>query len=252
MSNETTPLYMVRMRARADRLMALGRRRRLPLRETDLGYLVHSQLGGLFGDRAPAPFAVTDDRGRWLTVLAYGDRSDAELEDHARAFSDPAIYATLEWESFSSKPMPERWARGRRLAFELRACPIVRLASAGPSHTTSKRPELDAFLARCTREPDRRHDRQEVYREWLEAQLDRQGGARPVSISIEGYKRERLLRPTHRQKSRFHRVERPDVTFSGELEVIDEAGFGALVRRGVGRHRAFGFGMLLLQPARGG
>ena len=42
---------------------------------------------------------------------------------------------------------------------------------------------------------------------------------------------------------------RPDVTFRGTLQVTDPDRFHALLARGVGRHRAFGFGMLLLRPA---
>jgi CRISPR system Cascade subunit CasE len=40
----------------------------------------------------------------------------------------------------------------------------------------------------------------------------------------------------------------PDVILAGELTVADAEGFLALLARGVGRHRAFGFGMLLLSP----
>jgi CRISPR system Cascade subunit CasE len=43
---------------------------------------------------------------------------------------------------------------------------------------------------------------------------------------------------------------RPDATFRGTLRVDDPARFAAAaLARGVGRHRAFGFGMLLLRPA---
>jgi CRISPR system Cascade subunit CasE len=46
-------------------------------------------------------------------------------------------------------------------------------------------------------------------------------------------------------------LRKPDVTFRGMLEVVEPGAFEALLRRGVGRHRAFGFGMLLLRPHRG-
>jgi len=36
---------------------------------------------------------------------------------------------------------------------------------------------------------------------------------------------------------------------TGVLQVRDSAAFAALLARGIGRHRAFGFGMLLLKPA---
>jgi CRISPR system Cascade subunit CasE len=42
--------------------------------------------------------------------------------------------------------------------------------------------------------------------------------------------------------------EKPDVTLRGRLSITDSAAFADLLRRGVGRHKAFGFGMLLLRP----
>ena len=44
---------------------------------------------------------------------------------------------------------------------------------------------------------------------------------------------------------------RPDVVFAGRLRVTEPAAFGAWLGRGVGRHCAFGFGMLLLRPPGG-
>jgi CRISPR system Cascade subunit CasE len=38
------------------------------------------------------------------------------------------------------------------------------------------------------------------------------------------------------------------VSFRGEFNITDRDGFDQLLRRGIGRHRAFGFGMLLLSP----
>ncbi len=46
-----------------------------------------------------------------------------------------------------------------------------------------------------------------------------------------------------------HTVQGPDAVFTGLLQVRDSAAFAALLARGIGRHRAFGFGMLLLKPA---
>jgi CRISPR system Cascade subunit CasE len=40
----------------------------------------------------------------------------------------------------------------------------------------------------------------------------------------------------------------PDAVFTGVLQVLDTTAFAALVARGIGRHRAFGYGMVLLKP----
>jgi len=43
----------------------------------------------------------------------------------------------------------------------------------------------------------------------------------------------------------------PDVVLAGQLRVTDPQAFAQLLAKGVGRHRAFGFGLLLLRPTRG-
>jgi len=42
--------------------------------------------------------------------------------------------------------------------------------------------------------------------------------------------------------------EGPDAIVHGVLVIHDPAAFSALLVRGVGRHRAYGYGMLLLRP----
>ncbi|MEE8524028.1 MAG: type I-E CRISPR-associated protein Cas6/Cse3/CasE [Thermoanaerobaculia bacterium] len=56
-------------------------------------------------------------------------------------------------------------------------------------------------------------------------------------------------RPPQRRRQTPGAVpERPDALLTGTLEVTDPDAFATLLARGVGRHRAFGFGMLLLRP----
>jgi CRISPR system Cascade subunit CasE len=43
--------------------------------------------------------------------------------------------------------------------------------------------------------------------------------------------------------------EGPDASFEGVLTVAEPGAFALLLARGIGRHRAFGFGMVLLRPA---
>lgn len=242
-------LRMLRMSFDVPRLFELGKHRRLPLRDVDLGYLLHCELKELFGSDAPAPFAVRGTSGRRATVLAYSRRSKAELVEHARAYADPAVHAACDFGdgAFEEKVMPSSWNRGSRLAFEVRACPIVRMSSDGPRWR--KGAEVDAFLARCWREEGRPVDRAAVYREWLEREISRGEGASLRSFEMAAFKRERLLRRDHGQARTAHAAERPEALLGGTLEVLDGEAFSALLARGVGRHRAFGFGMLLLRRA---
>jgi CRISPR system Cascade subunit CasE len=235
---------MLRMRFDAGRLYELGRRRRLPPR-TDLGYLLHCELRELFGAESPAPFAVRDAAGRGVTVLGYSSRPAAALQRHAQQYADPDVYAACDWTSLDEKPLPQRWAADERLGFEVRACPVVRMSSDGPRWRAGA--EVDAYLARCWR-TEGPVEREAVYREWLLEELRRRGGARLISARVMGHQRAHVVRRDHRPERKAVGGERPEAVFSGELEVADPEAFGALLARGVGRHRGFGFGMLLLRP----
>lgn len=244
-------LRMVRMRLDAARLFELARRRRLPARAHDLGYIVHCQLKELFGDDAPAPFSLLEGTGRWLTVLAYTRRPAEELLEHARSYADPAAVSGCDLTTLVDKTMPE-WPAGKTLGFEVKACPIVRLSNDVqlPEGTTmTKGAEVDAFLARCWRTPGV-VDREAVYREWLGSEVERRGGIKLLASRIVALSRSGLVRRTHGDERRSRIADRPDVTFSGEAQVIDGGTFTELLARGIGRHRAFGFGMVLLRPPR--
>lgn len=85
--------------------------------------------------------------------------------------------------------------------------------------------------------------RDEVYASWLAERLE--GAAKIETLRMTGIEQRRVLRDGGRPRG-------PDVTFHGELSVTDGAAFAEKLRRGVGRHAAYGYGMLLLRPARGG
>lgn len=248
MSSDTSPLHMLSLRLDASRLFTLARRRRLPLHDLDPGYLIHCQLGELFGDQAPRLFSLENAESRIWRVLAYGSHDADSLREHADAFADPNIHAALDWEDFASKRMPEHWPIGKSVGFKVRACPTVRMGRDGEHHR--KGAEVDAFLSHCwaTGDPNVRVDREEVYRSWLETHFNRLGGVEARGIQIERFSLQRVVRRTQGEERKAKTLERPDVSFRGELVITDREGFDKLLRRGIGRHRAFGFGMLLLSP----
>jgi CRISPR system Cascade subunit CasE len=253
MASEPSELHLASLRLDLPRLIARARESHLPVREIDSGYLVHSALAGLFGDDAPAPFAEMGTKGRFLELLGYSTKAADALRARADDFAHPDLHAACEWDRFTSKPFRTNWSVGHRLAFRTRVCPVVRRASERleQDRVQRKGSEVDAFLAKCEAAGDsaERLDRETVYREWLSGQLERGGGALLVSARLIAFRRARFLRREQgaARKARF--VERPDATFGGELEVTEPAAFARLLARGLGRHRAFGFGMLLLRPA---
>ncbi len=242
-------LTMLRLSFDGPRLMELARRRRLPTHDIDLGYVVHCALGELFGADAPKPFAITREQGRCIEVLGYARHDRDALVAMARTFADPSAYDGLcDWASLAAKPMPEVFAVGQRLGFSVRVCPVVRPAKPGLHHETDGA-EVDAFLAACRNVgSDVKVDREAVYRDWLAAEFARRGGANLGTVALERFQLERFTRRQQGGARKAETHDRPAATFTGSLTVTDPAAFRSTLTRGLGRHRAFGFGMLLLRP----
>ena len=112
-----TPLYMVQ---------------HLPLAQTDTNYLVHCALGELFQDDAPQPYSVENESqsGRRVRVLGYTDVDADTLHSNAQLDAGPTVYDICNWDRCAAKPMPDTFPEGTPLQFELRACPVIRKASA--------------------------------------------------------------------------------------------------------------------------
>lgn len=92
--------------------------------------------------------------------------------------------------------------------------------------------------------------RGKVYSDWLEGRL-RQSGAALEAVSLDAFKRVILMTRDRSNGGKLNRqTEGPEATMSGILRIIDPTVFAAALARGIGRHRAFGFGMLLLAPPR--
>jgi CRISPR system Cascade subunit CasE len=232
-------------------------------------------------ETGPPADAVASGR---LRLLGYGpadaDALAGRLAERA-VDTDPSrrtAAAALSPAPPAAKPMPARLPAGRPLTFRLRACPVVRSRVLARVHGEDRSREVDAYELRRLTDPTG-HDadgappppdpaaRTAAYLDWLADQLTRDGAAALVDARVVGLLRRPLLRRgVHRGHDAKGRrgprrntdsarvlaptpVPVPDVAFAGVLTVGDPEAFAALVARGVGRHRAFGFGMLLLAPA---
>lgn len=216
---------------------------RVPITDGDLGYAVHSASRAAFGELGPQPFAVRGvEHGRPL-VYGYGTADGEALRAQLAAFADPRLAAVFPDDGILTKPMPlTTFVAGRRLGFSVRTCPVLRqdAGSRDRSH------ETDAFLVAALASPAQPVDREAVYRAWLGSQLERGGAARLVASSLIAFRRVTVSRRDAGRRARHG--EKPDALIDGTLEVADTQAFGRLLARGIGRHRAFGFGMLLLRP----
>ena len=240
-------LRMLKLEPDVQRLVRWAGARGLMARhgEDDLGYALHALLAAAFGEFAPKPFALQHESGRPASLLAYTTNDPSALRDHAAAFAEPDVTATLGVEGMAAKDMPDRFLAGRRIGFAIRARPTVRTDRHGDRNRTR---EVDAFLAAVAgTPPDGGPERGAVYREWLIVRLAA-GGVVPERLVLDSFR----LSGTQRRsddRSLRHLKRGPDARFSGVLRVVDPDSFAVLLARGVGRHRAFGYGMMLLKQA---
>ena len=211
----------------------------------DPGFAMHCLITESFGrDLAPKPFRVIiprDPRSARGAFYGYSTSTGDELREAAQAFACPLQSKALPANSIDSKTMPGSWRTGQRLGFEALIRPVVRYARGSDKAGI----ETDAFQVEAERHPkgEMRRNREDVYRDWLSARLG-QCGARLEEARLRSFQRVRVVR-----KRRARASEGPDAVMQGTLEVVDPTKFTGLVARGVGRHRAYGYGMLLLRPA---
>jgi CRISPR system Cascade subunit CasE len=199
------------------------------------GYTMHAWLRALFGEHAPRPYRFLERRGE---LLAYSGLGKADLLDHAQRFAAPLAFQALCVDSLATKEMPNSWPQGKLLRMEVLACPVTRRDSE----------EKDVYLHALDRLGDAAPPRPEVYRQWFLRQLGR--GVEVLDLRLLGYSRRQLLRRVSAPGGgrRLRTVERPEALFSARVAVREHEGFNRLIARGIGRHRAFGFGMALLSP----
>ncbi|EGV50069.1 type I-E CRISPR-associated protein Cas6/Cse3/CasE [endosymbiont of Riftia pachyptila] len=221
-------------------LAAWATRQGLLSPDGDYGYALHALLRAAFGKQAPKPFRYLGGR---QGLLAYTD-STAETLQESTSLATPDVARALGLESLDTRKFPSAWREGQRLGFEVRIRPVVR---------TRDGRERDAYLhAVEPTEPDSGPRREAVYADWLTKQLGADGAAQLLNGRMDAFRLCRVIRRAHdgnNGKRKTKSFNGPDALFKGELAVTDGEAFSHLVTRGIGRHRTFGFGMLLLKPA---
>ena len=230
----------------------------------DEGYAMHCLLKGIYGERAPKPFRIIAARDARKGVLyGYAEADADELRELADCFCDPLQASVIPAEYVQSKTMPDEWRAGRRLGFETLIRPVVRSRGIGATisgsekvhEAAARRPEyargaktveVDAFQYESAHlgEGEMERSRACVYKDWLGKRIESRGGAELEDASLQSFRRTRAVR-----RLRGRASEGPAALMRGTLVVGDDpAKFAELLRCGVGRHRAYGFGMLLVRP----
>lgn len=205
-------LHLLQLRFRPDNLFRRGE---------DEGYSIHRRLSELFGTEHPKPFRLTQCNRHFAEVLAYSDKSSEAWRDSFWLTATPIAEKSLL--SFESKEIPTI-PQGTRLGFEVLVCPIRQ----------SNGSQRDALF--CAGEGV---DREQAYCDWLREKVPS-----ILSCSLKSYE----LKTTTRQTSdrRMQRFTMPSALMEGVLEAHT---LPELLSHGIGRHRSFGYGMVLLRPA---
>lgn len=222
----------------------------------DEGRALHHALTESFGEKALPLFRLLVAPGKGKGALyAYSTSPEMQLRQNAEIC--PHEYdEVLGVKDLRAKAFPTRFATGARLGFDLRVRPVRRTKS---GQNKSGVRELDAFLHEALRHDDpdfmakSGRTRERVYNDWLN---ERFAGAAALEMDENGIPTARLARFNREiavrrdgGEGRNSGTEGPDAVIHGTLIVSDEAGFAALLANGIGRHKTYGYGMLLLRPA---
>jgi len=214
----------------------------------DEGLALHHLLGEAFGPGVLQPFRLMVAPGATIgTLYSYATHDADALRTAARGVITPALAEVVTLDHLRSLPRPvSGWSAGQRLGFDIRLRPVVRLAStlSGKTETGAevafrKGAEVDAFLAAVLR--DQQTTREETYLAWLSERLGPAATLDLAATRLASFERTRVQR-------NGRRLEGPDAGIHGTLTITDPQLFAELLGRGLGRHRSYGYGMLLLRP----
>lgn len=235
-------LNLLRLQPDAKALAAWAVRYKVLSPDGDYGYALHGLLSAAFGEQAPQPFRYM---GNKQGLLAYTSEDLETLRLHA-SMAVPDVARALGLDALDARPFPGTWKEGQALGFEVRVRPVIRAKDGR---------ERDAFLHAAESNPAAESggiaQRALVYSDWLAKQFAADDAAKITQAQMEEFRLTRVLRKTADEngKRKAFPVTGPDAVFKGQLQVGKPDAFARLLARGIGRHRAFGFGMLLLRPA---
>lgn len=231
----TTPLTMLELRLDTQSLIRFAQENGVNRsQDEDLGYATHAWLKALFQERAPKPYRFI--HGDHPKLLGYSADSGQALLEQAQIFAHPLALGVTRIEDLrQAKSMPDAWRPGRRFGFEVMICPTSR----------KEGQERDLYRHRLARLPEGEEapSRENLYRAWLEKQLG--DAARLETAALTQFR----FVSQYRRGMKLKKLDRPQALIKGVLSIADSDGFNRLLARGIGRHRAFGYGMLLLRPA---
>nr|WP_246742824.1 type I-E CRISPR-associated protein Cas6/Cse3/CasE [Rhodomicrobium vannielii] len=221
----------------------------------DEGRALHHAITETFGEKALPLFRLLVAPGKEKGALyAYSTLPAKQLRQTADLCA-PEYDEALGIKDMRAKSFPTRFAAGTRLGFDVRVRPVRRTKSA---RNKSGVREIDAFLHEALQHEDNLafmtdngRTRERVYTDWLRERLADaavlEDGNGMAAATLARFSRGVAVR--RNGEGQNNGSEGPDAVIQGSLVVGDETAFATLLANGIGRHKTYGYGMLLLRPA---
>lgn len=207
----------------------------------DADHAAHVLLSALFGKAAFQPFRLhTPEKGDWA-FFGHSNTSAEDLRKMAKMVGGPEMLKVLKLDQMVGRELPEDLSGLKRIGYEIRICPTRRRSG-------DKNREVDAWISEGEyRFPGQKSalkdagiTRETVYRKWFAERLA--GVAELQSFQMTRYQTRKMVRSGHV-------MEAPDVVAQGTLFIDDAEKFAKILHEGLGRGKAYGFGLLMLRPA---
>ena len=225
----------------------------------DRGYALHVFLSGIFGKSILQPFRVFATRdGHTASIYAYSEKDSKSLQEVAYEVATPDSLTVIDLDDILSKHMRFEFPQNQTLGFDIRVRPVRRLKRELNDNLSNKvfvkGSEIDVFLWNAIRHYPHYsksegsnaikagNSRSNIYVDWL---VERFRGSVEIDSNqcrLSSYERSRIWR------GNAVGLDGPDAVLHGSLIVKHPETFATFVRKGIGRHKAYGYGMILLRP----
>jgi CRISPR-associated protein Cas6/Cse3/CasE subtype I-E len=190
-----------------------------------------------FSGGAVRPWAIHARRGPKTIIVGYSQLDATELNKR-RALALPSVQEAIG--EAIAVPLPSLSA-GERYRFTIRLVPTIRVTKA----EGRRYGERDAFLVEADAVgKDAGLMRDQVYRAYL---AERLAGATVEDSRLGQFRLLKFMRP--KKDGAVSGKTMPEAVIEGRLRVDDPAKLNEVIGTGIGRQRAYGCGMLRLQPA---
>jgi CRISPR-associated protein Cas6/Cse3/CasE subtype I-E len=189
-----------------------------------------------FSGGALRPWAIHAQRGPVTTIVGYTQFDTNELNKR-RALALPSVQTAVG--EAIAVPLPSLSAN-EHYRFSIRIVPTIRVTK-----TEGRRyGERDAFLVKADAVgKDAGLKRDDVYRDYL---AERLSGSTIEASHLVQFRLRQLMRPKKDGSVAPKTI--PEAVIEGRLRVDDPAKMIETIGAGLGRQRAYGCGMLRLQP----